>query len=48
MANPHVYQEVNESRWNWDSDTKTATAHGFVAIVGFTVIKNSLDYLKGF
>ena len=42
-----------ERRWNWDSDTKT-TAHGsksslqsFVVIVGFRVLKNSLDYLKG-
>ena len=53
MVNPHVCPEVNESRWNWDSDTK-ATAHGmksslqsFGVIVGFTVLKNSLDYLKG-
>ena len=48
---PRVYPEVNESRWNWDSDTKT-TAHGlksnlqsFGVIVGFTVLKNSLDSL---
>jgi len=27
MVNPHVYPEVNESRWNWDRNTKT-TAHG--------------------
>ena len=27
MVNPHVSPEVNESRWNWDSDTKTTT-HG--------------------
>ena len=53
MINPHVYSEVNESRWNWDSDTKT-TAHGlkssqqnFGVIVGFRVLKNNLDYLKG-
>ena len=53
MVNPHVYPEVNESRWNWESDTKT-TAHGlkssphsFGVIAGFTVLKNSLDYLKG-
>ena len=53
MIYPHVYPEVNESRWNWDSDTKT-TAYGlkssmqsFGVIVGFTVLKNSLNYLKG-
>ena len=27
MVNPHVCPEVNESGWNWDSDTKTK-AHG--------------------
>ena len=27
MGNPHLCPEVNESRWDWDSDTKT-TAHG--------------------
>ena len=27
MVNPHVYPDVTESRWKWDSDTKT-TAHG--------------------
>ena len=49
----HICPEVNESRWNWDSDTKTIS-HGmkispqsFGVIVGFTVLKNSLDYLKG-
>jgi len=48
-----VYPEVNESGWNWDSDTKT-TARGmkcslqsFGVIVGFTVLQNNLDYLKG-
>jgi len=49
-----MYPVVNESRWNWDSDTKT-TAHGlksslqsFGIIVGITVLKkNSLNYLKG-
>jgi len=53
MVNPHVYPEVNESHWNWDSDTKTTT-HGlksslqsFWVIVGVTVLKNSLDYLTG-
>jgi len=53
MVNPHVSPEVNESRWNWDSDTKT-TAHGlksslqsFGVTVGFAVLNNSLDYLKG-
>ena len=52
-VNLHACPEVNEGRWNWDSDTKT-TAHGikrslqsFVVIVGVTVLKNSLDYLKG-
>ena len=52
-VNPHVCPEVNGSRWNWDSDTKT-TVHGFKSrlqsfgvIVGVTVLKNSLDYLKG-
>ena len=52
MVNPYVYPEVNESRWNWDNDTKT-TPHGlkstlqsFGVSVGFTVLKNSLDYLK--
>ena len=53
MVNPYVCSEVNESRWVWDSDTKT-TAHGLKSslqsvgvIVGFTVLKNSLDHLKG-
>jgi len=53
MVNPRVYPEVNESRCNWDRDTKT-TAHGlksslqnFGVTVGFTVLKNRLDYLKG-
>ena len=48
-----LFPEVNESRWNWDSDTKT-TAHGmksilqsFRVIARFTILKNSLDYLKG-
>ena len=52
-ANPHVCLEVNEGRWNWDSDTKT-TAQGlksslqsFEVIVGFIVLNISLDYLKG-
>jgi len=47
-----LFPEVNESRWNWDSDTKT-TAHGmkgslqsFGVIVGFTVLNNSLNHLK--
>ena len=26
VVNPHAYPEFNESRWNWDSNTKT-TAH---------------------
>ena len=50
MVNSHVYPEVNG---NWDSDTKT-TPHGlksslqsFGVIVGSTLLKNSLDYLKG-
>ena len=53
MVNPHVCPEVNEIRWNWDSDTKTTaralktTLQGFGVIVDFTVLKNSLDYLKG-
>jgi len=53
MVNPHVCPEVNESRWNWDSDTKTtargmkSSLHRFVVTVGFTVLKNSLDDLKG-
>jgi len=33
---------------NHDSDTKITTAYGFGVIVGFTVLKNSLDYLKGY
>ena len=52
MVNPHVCAMVNESHWNWDSDTK-ATAYGlksslqsFGVIVVFTVLKNNLDYLK--
>ena len=51
MVNSQVCPEVNESRCNWDSDTKT-TAHimknsvqSFGVIVGFTVLKNSLDSL---
>ena len=53
MVDPHVCPEINESRWKWESDTKT-TAHGlksslqrFGVIVGFTVLNNCLDYLKG-
>jgi len=48
MVNPHFYPEVNESRWNWDSDTKNTT-HGlkgsvqsFGVIVGVTVLKFGL------
>ena len=48
MVNPHVYPEINESRWNRDSDIKTM-AHGlksrlqsFGVIVGFTVLKNRI------
>ena len=51
MVNPHVCPKVNESRWNWDNDTK-ATAYGlksslqsFGVIVVFTVLQNNLDYL---
>ena len=43
MVIPPVCPEVNESRWNWDSDTKTMVDHGlksslqsFGLIVGFT------------
>jgi len=53
LVNSHFCPEVNESRWNCKRDTKT-TAHGvesslqsFGVVVGFTVLKNSLDYLKG-
>ncbi|KAK2155579.1 hypothetical protein LSH36_236g02000 [Paralvinella palmiformis] len=52
MGNPHVCPEVNESHWNWDSDTKTmaqsleSSLQSFGVIVGFTVLKNSWDYLK--
>ena len=53
IANPHVFPEVNESRWIWDSDSKI-TAHGmksslqsFGIISGFILLKNGLDYLKG-
>jgi len=41
MVNPYLCPEVNESRWNWESDTKTI-AHGmksslqsFEVTVGF-------------
>jgi len=55
VVNPRVSPEVNESRWNWDSDANTTaeswdekSVPSFVGvIVGFTVLKNSLDYLKG-
>jgi len=53
IVNPRVYLEVNESRWNSDSDTMTtvyglkSSLQGFGVIVDFTVSKNSLDYLKG-
>jgi len=50
MVNPHICPEVNERRWNWDSTTKTTTRglkSSFEVTVGFTVLKNSLDYLKG-
>ena len=52
-VNPHVCQEVSESRCNWDSDSKTtgygltSSLQSFEVIVGFTVLKNSADYLKG-
>jgi len=49
MVNPHVCPEVNESRRNWKSYSKT-TGHGMKSIEknfgvtgGFTVLKNSLD-----
>ena len=53
MVNPHVCPEVNEGRWNRDSDAKTtvkglkSSLQSFGVTVGFTVLKNSLDYLKG-
>ena len=53
MVNPHICPEVNGSRWNLDSGTKT-TARGmksslqsFGVNLGVTVLKNSLDELKG-
>jgi len=52
-GNPHVCSEVNESRSNWGSDIKTTalslkgSLQSFGVIVSFTVLKNSLDYLKG-
>jgi len=53
MVNPHVCRKVNESCWNLYSDIKTTT-HGlksilqsFGVIVGFAVLKISLDYFKG-
>jgi len=53
MVNSPVCPEVNESCWNWDSDINTmahaikCSLQSFGVIVGFTVLKNSLDYLKG-
>jgi len=53
MDNPHVYLDVNERRWNWDSDTITmvyglkGSLQSFWDMVYFTVLKNSLYYLKG-
>ena len=53
MVNPHIYPEVNENLWNRDNNTKHMTRgsksclQSFGVIVGFTVLKNSLDYLKG-
>ena len=53
MVNPHVFPKINESRWNWEGDTETtayclkSSRQSFGVIVGFTVLKNSLDYLKG-
>ena len=52
MVNPHIYSEIKVSRWNWDTKTP---AHGLksslqsfgVVVVGFRVLKISLDYLKG-
>jgi len=52
MIKPHAYPDVNESCWNWDSDTNTtayglkSSLHSLGVIVGFTVLKNSLDHLK--
>ena len=52
LVNPHLYSEVNGSSWNCDSDTKTTahdlkrSMHSFGVIVGLTILKNSLDYLK--
>jgi len=46
MVNLPVCPEFNESRWNCYSDIKI-TANGFGVTVGFTVLKNSLDHLKG-
>ena len=54
MVNPHICPGVNESLWNRDSDTKTmahrlkSSLRSFGVIVGFTVLKDSLYYLKGF
>ena len=35
MANPQVWPEVNESRWNWDSDTKTKAAKFYLCHLKF-------------
>ena len=53
MVNPYVCTEINERCWNWDSETKTTSIgmknslRSFGVIVGFTILKNSLDYFKG-
>ena len=45
MDNPHVCLEVNESRWNCDSDTTTidhsmkSSLQSFGVIVSFTALK---------
>ena len=53
MVNTHVCSQVNKSRWNWDIDTTTmaygmkSSLQSYGVIVGFIVLKNSFDYLKG-
>jgi len=46
MVNPQVCPGVNESRWKWDSDTKTTT-HGLTSsLQSFTVIVGSMVLKK--
>ena len=54
LVKPDVYPKVNESRWNWDSDTKTmahcmkSSLQNFGVIVSQTTKKGDIDVFDAY